>query len=181
MPPAALAQANREQPMLSRTHGQTASPTTLGKEIANVLHRLRRQAAIMDSQQYLGKINGAVGNYNAHLAAYPDLENFASQVAIQLNDTHPAIAVPELMRILIDDYYLDWDRAWEITRKTVAYTNHTLLPEALERWPVGLFSRLLPRLLLFATELAQKLGHPSQAGIAIQRRADLVAVVARDE
>ena len=71
---AALAQANRDQPMLSRTHGQTASPTTLGKEIANVLHRLRRQTAQMDSQECLGKINGAVGNFNAHISAYPDVD-----------------------------------------------------------------------------------------------------------
>jgi adenylosuccinate lyase len=70
----ALANANRDRPMLSRTHGQTASPTTLGKEIANVLHRLRRQAAIMERQEYLGKINGAVGNFNAHISAYPDVD-----------------------------------------------------------------------------------------------------------
>ena len=71
---AALAEANRDRPMLSRTHGQTASPTTLGKEVANVLHRLRRQTAIMERQQCLGKINGAVGNFNAHISAYPDLD-----------------------------------------------------------------------------------------------------------
>ena len=71
---AALAEANLDRPMLSRTHGQTASPTTLGKEVANVLHRLRRQTAIMERQQCLGKINGAVGNFNAHISAYPDLD-----------------------------------------------------------------------------------------------------------
>ena len=69
-----LAGRYADQAMLSRTHGQTASPTTLGKEIANTLHRLRRQAAQMDSQQYLGKINGAVGNFNAHISAYPEVD-----------------------------------------------------------------------------------------------------------
>ena len=71
---AALASAQAGQPMLSRTHGQTASPTTLGKEIANVSYRLRRQAMFLSEQEFLGKINGAVGNFNAHLSAYPDVE-----------------------------------------------------------------------------------------------------------
>ena len=70
----ALAEAHADTPMLSRTHGQTASPTTVGKEFANVVARLRRQLAVLDRCEYLGKINGAVGNYNAHLAAYPDVD-----------------------------------------------------------------------------------------------------------
>jgi starch phosphorylase len=76
-----------------------------------------------------------------------DVRKFAEKNCLQLNDTHPAIAVAELMRLLIDEFYLDWDEAWDVTRETMAYTNHTLLPEALEKWPVSMFRKLLPRLL----------------------------------
>ncbi len=80
-------------------------------------------------------------------------EAFAEKNSFQLNDTHPAIAVAELMRLLMDQYGMGWDQAWKITRSTMAYTNHTLLPEALERWPVRLFSSMLPRLLEIIYEI----------------------------
>jgi len=80
-----------------------------------------------------------------HLQQYGTLLDLPGHVAIQLNDTHPAIAVAELMRLLVDIYGVPWDKAWELTVATLAYTNHTLLPEALETWPVALMERLLPR------------------------------------
>ena len=102
--------------------------------------RLRQQyflvsASLKDTLRQWKRVHGS------------DLSQFAAKHCFQLNDTHPAIAVAELMRLLVDEHDLGWDAAWDITTRTMAYTNHTLLPEALERWSVALFSRLLPRLL----------------------------------
>jgi len=86
-----------------------------------------------------------------------DWSGFADKVAIQLNDTHPALAVPELIRILLDEAHLEWDRAWDLTRKALAYTNHTLLPEALEKWPIKWFETMLPRQLEIILEINRRL------------------------
>jgi len=101
---------------------------------------------------------------NADWSALPD------KVAIQLNDTHPALAVPELLRILLDEARLGWDEAWDLTRRTLAYTNHTLLPEALEKWPVAWFEMLLPRQTEIVYEINRRLlddvrsRHPADPG-----------------
>ena len=85
-----------------------------------------------------------------------DWSKFPDKVAIQLNDTHPTLAVPELMRILLDELHLAWDQAWDITQRTLAYTNHTLLPEALEKWPLHYFQQMLPRHLEIIYEINRR-------------------------
>ncbi|MBQ9347624.1 MAG: glycogen/starch/alpha-glucan family phosphorylase, partial [Oscillibacter sp.] len=91
-----------------------------------------------------------------HLETYGTLKNFHEKNAIQINDTHPALVIPELMRIFVDEAGMDWDEAWEITRQSVAYTNHTVLAEALERWPQQLVADLLPRVWQIIQEIARR-------------------------
>ena len=107
-----------------------------------------------------------------------DFTEFAEKNCFQLNDTHPACAVPELMRLLMDEHGFEWDDAWEITRQCMAYTNHTLLPEALERWSVSLFSRLLPRLMDIIREIDKQflnqLAKKWPDDVAIRERMSLI-------
>ena len=91
-----------------------------------------------------------------HLMRGNSLDTFHESFAVQLNDTHPSIAVAELMRLLVDEHLLDWDKAWDITRKALAYTNHTLLPEALEKWSLPFFAHLLPRHLEIIYEINRR-------------------------
>lgn len=91
-----------------------------------------------------------------HLKYYPDLNNLGDKISIHINDTHPALCVPELMRILLDDYGYSWEGAWDIVRKVISYTNHTVMSEALERWPQGLFTSLLPRIAQIVNEINQR-------------------------
>jgi glycogen phosphorylase len=92
-----------------------------------------------------------------HIQQYETLDNLPEKVAIQLNDTHPAVCVVELMRLLIDVHGYEFDRAWDLTRNTISYTNHTLLPEALESWPVPLFEQMLPRHMQIVYEINARL------------------------
>lgn len=91
-----------------------------------------------------------------YMENHEDIHRFYEKTVFQLNDTHPTVAVPELMRILLDDYGLGWDEAWEITTRTCAYTNHTIMSEALEKWPIDLFSRLLPRIYQIVEEINRR-------------------------
>lgn len=91
-----------------------------------------------------------------HMAVYGTLENFADKVAIHINDTHPALCIPELMRIFVDEYFMDWDKAWDIVTRTVSYTNHTVMPEALECWNDDIFRLKLPRIYSIVHEINER-------------------------
>ncbi len=93
---------------------------------------------------------------NSFLHRCSDLKTLPEYVSIHINDTHPVLAIPELMRVLLDEYSLDWDEAWEITTKTFAYTNHTTLSEALEKWPIRIFQPLLPRIFMIVNEMNER-------------------------
>ena len=131
----------------------------LAKNIVEVLYPNDNHYAGKElrlKQQYFfisASVQEAVAKY---MRKHDDIRKFHEKVTFQLNDTHPTVAVPELMRILMDEYYLTWEEAWDVTTKTCAYTNHTIMAEALEKWPIELFSRLLPRIYQIVEEINRR-------------------------
>ncbi|MFH2065170.1 MAG: glycogen/starch/alpha-glucan phosphorylase [Pseudomonadota bacterium] len=128
--------------------------------------------ALRLAQQYFFVSCSLQDMIHIHLFVEKDLDTFHKKFSLQLNDTHPSIAVAELMRLLIDEYVMEWDRAWDITKNALAYTNHTLLPEALEKWPLSFFGRMLPRHLEIIFEINRRFldevrsRHPGDDGLA---------------
>ncbi|MBR2722631.1 MAG: glycogen/starch/alpha-glucan phosphorylase [Clostridia bacterium] len=108
------------------------------------------------SQQYFLVSASIQSIIRDHMSVYGTLENLPEKVAIHINDTHPALCIPELMRILIDDYFFSWEHAWSLVTKTVSYTNHTVMPEALESWNEDLFRLKLPRIYMIVKEINER-------------------------
>ena len=133
-------------------------------------------------QQYLLVSASMQSILKKHLKKYHTFDNLADKVAIHINDTHPALCVPELMRILIDDYEYGWDQAWDITCKTLSYTNHTVMSEALERWNVDLFREQLPRVYSICVEINRRLiEHLSSIYPGDWAKINYMAVIADNE
>ncbi len=135
-----------EQQNLARTICEVLYPNDnhyAGKEL-----RLKQQYFFVSAS-----VQRAVAKY---MEKHDDIRGLADKVCFQLNDTHPTVTVPELMRILLDEYNLEWDDAWAVTSKACAYTNHTIMSEALEKWPLELFSRLLPRIYQITEEINRR-------------------------
>lgn len=107
-------------------------------------------------QQYFFVCAGIASQIKAHLRKYKTIHNLHEKLVFQLNDTHPAIAVAEMMRVLLDEFYLEWDEAWKITTSMMAYTNHTILSEALEKWPIDYIRTLLPRIYMIIEEINRR-------------------------
>ena len=139
-----------EKAVLDKNRSETISKVLYPSDVKAFGKELRLK------QQYFFVACSLHDIVRRHLVAYPTLGNFPEKVAIQLNDTHPAVAIPELMRILVDDHAVAWEKAWEVTQASFGYTNHTLLSEALETWPVELFQRLLPRHLTIIYEINRR-------------------------
>ncbi len=108
---------------------------------------------------------------------YVTLHDFSKKVALHINDTHPALVIPELMRILLDKEGMGWEEAWEITTQTVSYTNHTIMPEALEKWPLDLFRELLPRIFMIVEEINERYCRDlAQKGLSLEKISEMAIV-----
>ncbi|MDY4887507.1 MAG: glycogen/starch/alpha-glucan phosphorylase [Eubacteriales bacterium] len=108
------------------------------------------------TQQYFLTSASVQNIIRDHMAVYGNIETLPDKVAIHINDTHPALVIPELMRILMDEYFLPWEKAWDITVRTVSYTNHTVMPEALEKWNEDIFGLKLPRIHMIVKEINER-------------------------
>lgn len=108
------------------------------------------------TQQYFLTSASVQNIIRDHMAVYRNIETLPDKVAIHINDTHPALVIPELMRILMDEYFLSWEKAWDITVRTVSYTNHTVMPEALEKWSEDIFGLKLPRIHMIVKEINER-------------------------
>jgi glycogen phosphorylase len=137
---------------------QAVASKTFSENISKVLYpndHTPQGKELRLQQQYFFVACSLQDIVRLYLRQHETFDAFPAKVAIQLNDTHPAIGVAELMRIFLDEHQLEWDYAWDLTQRTFAYTNHTLLSEALEKWPVSLFGRLLPRHLEIIYDINQ--------------------------
>ncbi len=139
-----------ERAVLEKNRSETISKVLYPSDVKMFGRELRLK------QQYFFVACSLHDIVRRHLVAHKSLDDFADKIAIQLNDTHPAVAIPELMRIFVDEHQLPWDKAWELTVATFGYTNHTLLSEALETWPVEIFGKLLPRHLAIIFEINRR-------------------------
>ena len=139
-----------ERAVLEKNRSETISKVLYPSDVKMFGRELRLK------QQYFFVACSLHDIVRRHLVAHKSLDDFADKIAIQLNDTHPAVAIPELMRIFVDEHQLPWDKAWELTVATFGYTNHTLLSEALETWPVEIFGKLLPRHLAIILEINRR-------------------------
>ncbi len=173
-----IAQSSREFNLQEFSHGEyvhAVEAKVLSENISKVLYPsddIAPGRELRLKQQYFfvaATLFDIIRRYKNQNSSF---ENFANSVAIQLNDTHPTIAIPELMRLLMDEEGMEWEQAWSICEKTFAYTNHTVLPEALEKWSTELLGRLLPRHLEIIFEInrrfleAVRTAHPQDADLA---------------
>ena len=165
-------EGNYIQAVADKNHSETLSKvlypndtTKMGREL-----RLRQEYFFVSAS-----IQDIIRRYIDH---HQDIRGLPDKVAVQLNDTHPALAVPELQRLLLDRYQLSWTEAWNITVRVFSYTNHTLLPEALETWTIQLFEKLLPRLLLIIYEINHRflksVSYQYPGNVDIQRRLSII-------
>ena len=182
------AKSNKSFDMAAFSRGEYAKSleqNTMAEVISKVLYPADDHIAgkiLRLKQQYLLVSASLQSIISHHLKRYGTLDNLADKVAIHINDTHPALCVPELMRILVDDHDYEWDHAWKITCDTLSYTNHTVMSEALERWNENLFREQLPRIYQIAAEINRRL--VAQLNIVYPgdvAKIDYMAVIANGE